>query len=156
MFSKICCAYDCSPGAVRALDAAIHMAKEQSASLCVLTVQELPPSFADNPIEPDANEELEARYAERSRNEAEAAARGSGVAVEVAVRTGHPAQCIVKYLEEGGFDLLVIGHSGHSEIWGRFLGSTVDKVVRHAPCSVLVVRGRQPESPPQQQGDAPA
>jgi nucleotide-binding universal stress UspA family protein len=35
---------------------------------------------------------------------------------------------------------LIIGHRGHSGIWGRLLGTTADKVVDHAPCSVLVVR----------------
>lgn len=45
-----------------------------------------------------------------------------------------------QYALEVGADLLIIGHSGHSGIWGRLLGTTADKVVDHAPCSVLVVR----------------
>ena len=44
------------------------------------------------------------------------------------------------YALEVGADLLIIGHSGHSGIWGRLLGTMADKVVDHAPCSVLVVR----------------
>lgn len=75
--------------------------------------------------------------------EAQQAAGAQAVVVETAVRSGHPAQALVRYLEEGRFDVLIIGQSGHSEIWGRFLGSIVDKVVRHAPCSVLIVRGTE-------------
>jgi len=30
-------------------------------------------------------------------------------------------------------DLIVIGHSGHSAILDRFLGSTPEKISRHAP-----------------------
>ena len=44
------------------------------------------------------------------------------------------------YAEEVNADLLVIGHSGRSGIWGRVLGTTADKIVDHAHCSVLVVR----------------
>jgi nucleotide-binding universal stress UspA family protein len=34
----------------------------------------------------------------------------------------------------------VIGHSGHSRVWGRFLGDAASKIVGHARCAVLVVR----------------
>jgi hypothetical protein len=35
---------------------------------------------------------------------------------------------------------VVIGHTGHSGVWGLFLGTTAEKVSRHAACSVLIVR----------------
>jgi hypothetical protein len=35
-------------------------------------------------------------------------------------------------------DLLVLGRSGHSAIWGRFIGTTAEKVARHVECSVLI------------------
>lgn len=53
---------------------------------------------------------------------------------------GNVAKSIVEYAATGAFDLLVIGQTGQSGVWGTFLGTTADKVVRHAPCSVLVVR----------------
>jgi len=56
------------------------------------------------------------------------------------MRVGHAGQVLPHYALEVGADLLIIGHSGHSGIWGRLLGTTADKVVDHAPCSVLVVR----------------
>jgi nucleotide-binding universal stress UspA family protein len=31
-------------------------------------------------------------------------------------------------------DLLVLGHSGHSSVWGQFMGTTADKLVRRAAC----------------------
>lgn len=54
--------------------------------------------------------------------------------------TGHPAQELVRAAEELGADLIVLGHSGHSAIWGTFLGTVTEKVSRHATCSVLIVR----------------
>ena len=41
---------------------------------------------------------------------------------------------------EGKVDLILVGHSGLSGVWAAFLGTTAEKVSRHAPCSVLIVR----------------
>ncbi len=55
-------------------------------------------------------------------------------------RSGHPAKTILAYAEEEKFDLIVLGNRGHSELWGRFLGHTADKISENAHCSVLIVR----------------
>jgi nucleotide-binding universal stress UspA family protein len=59
------------------------------------------------------------------------------VAVVVEAHLPHYAATVGE-VEEDGAKLLILGHSGHSAIWGRFLGSTVEKVSRHAKCSVLI------------------
>jgi nucleotide-binding universal stress UspA family protein len=46
----------------------------------------------------------------------------------------------VSFAKEGNYDLIVIGHSDHSELWGRLLGDTADRVSDHAHCSVLIVK----------------
>lgn len=144
MFHKVCCAYDGAPGARRALTAALRLAAEQAATpLTIVTVEESLPRYAATVGEMEEAREQEGLYAARILAEAQQQAGAAGVTLETAVCNGHPAQALVRYLEEGRFDLLIIGQSGHSEIWGCFLGSTVDKVVRHAPCSVLIVRGPQ-------------
>ena len=38
------------------------------------------------------------------------------------------------------YDLIVIGHSDHSALWGRLLGDTADRIADQAPCSVLIVK----------------
>jgi nucleotide-binding universal stress UspA family protein len=80
------------------------------------------------------------RYFERVQRDAYDRAKQMGVELYAATLTGHAAQRIVEYANAERADLLVIGHSGHTGVWGKFLGTTADKVVRHAPCSVLVVR----------------
>lgn len=40
-------------------------------------------------------------------------------------------------------DLLILGSHGRSGLSRAFLGSVAEKVVRHAPCPVLVVRERK-------------
>jgi nucleotide-binding universal stress UspA family protein len=56
------------------------------------------------------------------------------------IRAGHPAQEIVRAARDHGADLVVVGHTGHLGVWGRFLGTSAEKVGRHAACSVLIVR----------------
>jgi nucleotide-binding universal stress UspA family protein len=56
------------------------------------------------------------------------------------VRLGEPSQEIVASAKELKADLIVIASHGHDGLKHLILGSTAEKVVRHAPCPVLVVR----------------
>lgn len=76
--------------------------------------------------------------------EAEATAKEYGRKLERKLLRGHAAQQIVDFARRQDADLIVLGHSGHSGVWGTFLGTTADKIVRHAPCSVLVIRSKEP------------
>ncbi len=62
-----------------------------------------------------------------------------GIPIDCETRRGHPAKTIVKVADEGDSDLIVVGHSDHSELWGRLLRDTADRITDHAHCSVLVV-----------------
>ena len=48
----------------------------------------------------------------------------------------------MRVAQEGGYDLVVMGHTGHANGWGTFMGTTAETVTRHVTCSVgpLVVR----------------
>lgn len=59
--------------------------------------------------------------------------------VEVKVLEGHAGHSIVDYATENGVDCIVIA-SHRPGLQDYFLGSTAARVVRHAPCSVHVVR----------------
>ena len=85
-------------------------------------------------------------FAERKAEVAEVAQR-FGVSIGCESRAGHAAKVIVNFAKEGDYDLIVIGHSDHSELWGRLLGDTADRISDHAHCSVLIVK--QPEQPGQ-------
>lgn len=53
---------------------------------------------------------------------------------------GYAADRVCELAKKGKYDLIVIGSRGLSLV-GRFLlGSVSDRVVHHAPCSVVVVR----------------
>lgn len=70
---------------------------------------------------------------------AELQSAGATVA-ETALIEGAAVKEIVRFAEEGHFDLIVMGSHGRSGIERVLLGSVAEHVVRHAGCAVLAVR----------------
>ncbi len=68
-----------------------------------------------------------------------AVANASGRKMDMIVRTGRSYSTILDVAQEVESDLIIIA-SHRPGLQDYFLGSTAAKVVRHAPCSVLVVR----------------
>ncbi|HEX2915815.1 MAG TPA: universal stress protein [Chloroflexia bacterium] len=139
LFKKILVAYDGSAGAERALETAIKLAHEQGTELCVISVEEQLPHYAATVGEMDEEKERTNHYFEKLLLRAAEQAAVAGVTIRPQVLAGQPAKTILKYSEDGRFDLLVMGRSGHGGTWGRFMGTTTDKVTRHAGCTVMVV-----------------
>jgi len=76
---------------------------------------------------------------ETVQSEMKAIVTASGIKMDVEVRTGHSYNTILDVAEEKNADLIIIA-SHRPGLQDYFLGSTAAKVVRHATCSVLVVR----------------
>ena len=141
MFRKMLVGFDGSEGSWNALRAAFALSRGASgAEILAVSVEERLPRLPE--VIDELSEEKDRQNAVFAglHKEAQDAAGTAGVNLKCTTVVGHAAQVIARLAKEGGFDLVVIGHSGHSGVWGMFLGSTADKVVRHAPCSVLVVR----------------
>ena len=139
LFSRILIAYDGSPGSERALDAAIHLAREHGASLLVFSVVEGVPRFAGTIDEVDDTVRVQTEAITDRQRQAQRKAEEYGLtAVKTVIEVGHAAQLIVEAAGREHADLLVLGRSGHSQVWGRFMGSTADKIVRHVPCSIFI------------------
>jgi len=66
--------------------------------------------------------------------------RRAGWTVATEIRDGHPAEEIVDAARERDVDLVVLGCHGLSGIDRIFLGSISDTVLKHAHCSVMVVK----------------
>jgi nucleotide-binding universal stress UspA family protein len=139
MSRKIGVGFDGSGGSRRALREAIRLAALEKADLHVISVEELP-RYAGTVGEVIEEQDTANEAIKKLHDEAKQIAAEHGVQVMSVVRVGHPAKGLVDYSNETGLDLLVLGHTGHSALWGSFLGTTADKVIRHTPCSVLVVR----------------
>ena len=69
-----------------------------------------------------------------------------GVVVVKDLRIGGPYNEIVDAATETKADLIVMGTQGRSGLGRLFIGSTAERVVRHAPCPVLVVREHAEEA----------
>jgi nucleotide-binding universal stress UspA family protein len=139
MYRKILAANDGSPGGLKALGAAIELARQVSAELHMVTVEELPRFPAS--IDEVAEEKNEANHrfapviaAAKARTSA------AGMKIETHLVPGHVAEAIVGLVKDRGFDLLVVGFMGHSQLYERIIGGTTDRLVRLAPCAVLVVK----------------
>lgn len=139
MFARILVANDGSPGARKALTAAIVLAQKHDAALHMVTVEELPrfPATIDE-IEAIRTEEdhLLAPVLDAARAQAQAA----GLPLVTHLVPGHPVEAIAALVAEEGFDLLVVGFMGHSALYQRIIGGTTDRLVDLAPCTVLVVK----------------
>ena len=140
MFKRILVAYDGSDGARAALRRGIELANALGAELYTISVEEHLPHYAASISEVKAAKEQIDDYfhalTKRARDEAALA----GVELETVIKHGHEVETIVTTAKEGKFDLLVIGHHGHSRIFERTMGSTAQSIVRLAPCPVLVAK----------------
>jgi len=57
---------------------------------------------------------------------------------------GDPGTEIVRYAAEAGIDLIVMGTHGRTGLERLLMGSVAERVMREAPCSVLVVKLPKP------------
>jgi nucleotide-binding universal stress UspA family protein len=64
---------------------------------------------------------------------------------EVHLLSGYSSTEIIRLAKENDFDLIVMGSHGLTGLAHVLFGSTADRVVRRAPCSVLTVRSPQAE-----------
>ena len=67
--------------------------------------------------------------------------------VDFGMQTGVPWECIINRAARNGVDLIVMGTHGRSGLKHLWIGSVAERVVQHAPCSVLVVRPRAVTKP---------
>ena len=84
-------------------------------------------------------DEILEKSLQTSRDRLQAIAATSDLNMEVEVRMGHSHKTILEVADENGVDLIIIG-SHQPGMEDFILGSTAAKVVRHAKCSVLVIR----------------
>lgn len=69
-----------------------------------------------------------------------AKAEGVDAHTKMSEAIGTPTHEILRVLEKGNFDLVVVGAKGHSRFRDLLIGSVSDAIVHHASCPVLVVR----------------
>jgi nucleotide-binding universal stress UspA family protein len=139
MFRKILVAYDGSEGAKLALAKAREIVQAARAEIHVLAVGRIP-EYAETVSEVEEEKEQAQNYYSKITDEAANQLKQQGLSPIVHIDFGKPADTILRISEELKVDLVVLGTHSHAAVRRRFLGATVDKVIDHAHCSVLVVR----------------
>ena len=145
---KILVPVDFSPLSKKAVQYATRLGQQFSAELNLFYViePEVPPAFDGYMIAPPPISNCTANgYANRLSRLA-SSVRAAGVSrVQSTVRTGLAAFEIVEAAKELDVDLIIIATHGYTG-WKHFaIGSTTERVVRAAPCPVLVVREKEHE-----------
>jgi nucleotide-binding universal stress UspA family protein len=127
---------------------AADVAERTGSELHVAHVVHLPPMTSDLSY-------MAARSHEEAYEEAEQEARrlldeqvrtldeGGGNVAGAHLRTGQPDEEVVRLGEELDAGLVAVGSRGLDAIKRALMGSVSDSVVRHAHCSVLVVRNEK-------------
>ncbi|HTD67470.1 MAG TPA: universal stress protein [Candidatus Limnocylindria bacterium] len=136
----------------KALQYAVSFAKQFSAEIILLHVVQPPVYFEGVVIaayDDTTIREASAKRLSEWRNET-----ASGATVKANVRTGAPYHEIVLTAEETNTDLIIVGTHGRGGLARMLIGSTAERVVRHAPCPVLVVREREHDFVEESEGAA--
>jgi nucleotide-binding universal stress UspA family protein len=140
MFNRILLAYDGSDGSKLAFEKAAEIAKLTSAEFHILAVGRIP-EYAETVSEVDEAKEQARNFYLKIMDEAIRNLSQRDLAAVSHMEFGKPGDVILRIAEDLKADLVVLGTNFHSALRRRFLGATVDKVVDHSHCSVLVIKG---------------
>jgi nucleotide-binding universal stress UspA family protein len=144
VFDKVFFPFDLSDASKHALRYACAIAQEYNAELDLMHVIEykkLPKVYGIKGHEIFREVvDLEKQILEEMDNEVSNLYEGNHpYQARFTVKTGKPFKEIIKFAEESGAKLIVVGNTGINETRGHKLGSTAENVVPRASCPVLVV-----------------
>jgi nucleotide-binding universal stress UspA family protein len=141
-FKRIICPLDFSKGSLAAFETAVEMAQRDSAELLVLHVIEGRPVLSEW-FPTHSLGEMTVRMEEKAHQAVNTlltctAPKTEGLATIIV--NGIPFVEILKQATTWKADLIVLGAIGATSVEEIFFGSTAERVLRAAACSVLVVR----------------
>jgi nucleotide-binding universal stress UspA family protein len=145
-FKKILCAVDFSDPSREAMRAAAELARTSQATLALVHVWQPPLWTTDYGIQLPNDALLEASGVEESKLAAWRAEAQQLGASEITAKLarGVPWDEIVGIArEDRAIDLIVLGTHGRTGLRRALIGSVAERVVRHAPCTVMVVGSRE-------------
>jgi nucleotide-binding universal stress UspA family protein len=141
MFHNVLVAIDGSPDADRALEQAIDLAGSERARLTLFTSVNSPPAVVYSGIGGD----VVAKLTKEAQAEAEAILRAAlervpdDVSVTSVMCKAPARPGLLRQLEDGHHDLIVMGSRGRGALRSALLGSVSHYVLHHSPVPVLIV-----------------
>jgi nucleotide-binding universal stress UspA family protein len=149
MFRNILVSIDGSPHARQALSEAIDIAQAENSRLTLITSVRCSPVWAYSPATAAAAEPLKESFQEEAkeamRNAVERVPQSIGLTKIVTHEPIRPA--LMKQIEAGHHDLLVMGSRGRGAVASSVLGSVSHYALNHSPIPVLIVHAHEDESP---------
>ncbi|HEX8108016.1 MAG TPA: universal stress protein [Kofleriaceae bacterium] len=149
-FKKILCPVDFSEDSQQAMQVAAGLARNAQATLVLLYVWQPQRWMTDYGMQWPNEVLVEAQALEDGKlatYRVDAQRLGAPEVVTRLVR-GEPWDQIVSAAhDDRAIDLIVMGTHGRTGLRRALIGSVAERVVRHAPCTVMVVRAPQPERP---------
>jgi len=138
MIKKILVAYDGGEGAQAAFKFGLDMAMKFEAEIQVLSIVRLlePPEDVETQDNFERGKEHFERFFIDLRQEAEK----KGISIKTKVALGHPAEQIIHWANKEKVDIIILGHQTKNTFGQWLLGSVPDRVVHHAPCTVIIVK----------------
>jgi universal stress protein A len=138
MLKRVLVATDFSVNADHALRFALDLARRANAELVLLHVTM--PFPASAPLAERSDHERLTAAARRLLDERVVLAAPRGVAMRAMVKAGLAADVIAATALDEGADVVVVGTHGRDEDAAPLIGSVGERIVRIAPCTVIVVK----------------
>jgi universal stress protein A len=137
---------DFSEPSLKALRYAVALARQFGATIFLVHVLERIPFIAgDQSVVITIPEEESIQVAKKRLLSLAADEIEEVVPVSTVVRTGKPFAELVTLAKELQIDLIIVATHGYTGLRHILLGSTAERLVRHAACPVLVVREQEHE-----------
>ena len=139
MIQRILAATDFSPSADEAWRCAVDLARSLDADLHLVHVAM--PMPGDAPQKVDQDYEHAVALAQRLLEE-RAATATLGSRVKTVVRRGEPVQVLAAMARDENIDLVIVGTHQRQRAGDILVGSVAERLIRLAPCTVVVVKPR--------------
>jgi nucleotide-binding universal stress UspA family protein len=143
--SRIIYATDFSPASRAAFATAVRMARRDRAELLIVHVLGPVVPIADGYLPPSTYAEMDTaarRHANKQLDALVRRARKANVRTRGLLVEGVAHDAIVRAARTRGADMIVLGTHGRTGFARFVLGSVAGRVVSHAACPVLTVRGK--------------
>ncbi len=139
-YRSILVGVDFSAPSRMALARARDLAERLGARLEVVhVVERLKPALPFSSKNRETVRGLQREIAERARERLTHFVGSSGASVRTRVLTGVADRALLAYAERSRADLVVLANRGHSALEELLIGSTAERVLRHAQLPVLLV-----------------
>jgi nucleotide-binding universal stress UspA family protein len=135
---------DFSQTALNAFSFALDVAERSEAVIHLVHVIDVPTVYdaafvPAMPVDTTVYNDLEAKAGEEFRKIIDKH-RSSGIHMEAKLAYGSPEKVLLDYIQTAGIDVVIMGSHGARGLRELLIGSTAEKIIRHATVPVMVIK----------------